>query len=516
MSCAAAAMSARLGTTTMPSPTRPNRRDVLRWGTAAGLSAALPRAASADATGRTLRATTRVIEVNGRPATALGLLDEAGRPGLSLERADGFHVRLTNESGEATIVHWHGLTPPFSMDGNMLSQAPLAPGGVQDFAFDLDRTGTHWMHSHLGLQVGRLMAAPLIVREGPPEMQEVVVILQDFSFAPSEEIMARLRGPGATRIGSGMAAHEMGMMRMQGDMAAMNHGGMAMAGMDAKTGMDHGAVPMDGAAPMDLNDVDFDAFLANDRTLDDPELVRVDAGAPVLLRIVNAATSSNFWIDLGAAGGVLRAVDGMAVAPIRGRRFELAMAQRIDVEVTVPADAVLPILAQREGGLERAGVVLAAPGASVPRVATLAERAAPPVLTALERRLGAADPLPDRPVDRRIACDLTGDMTSYVWGIDGRPFEDRSPLDVAAGERVEITMRNRTMMSHPMHLHGHHFEVVGLGRARLRGARRDTVLVPAMDSVTIAFEADNPGDWPLHCHNLYHREAGMMTTVRYG
>jgi FtsP/CotA-like multicopper oxidase with cupredoxin domain len=76
-------------------------------------------------------------------------------------------------------------------------------------------------------------------------------------------------------------------------------------------------------------------------------------------------------------------------------------------------------------------------------------------------------------------------------------------------------MTNRTMMSHPMHLHGHVFQVVAINGKRLSGALRDTVLVPAMTSVTIAFDADNPGRWAFHCHNLYHMESGMMTTLQY-
>jgi len=106
-------------------------------------------------------------------------------------------------------------------------------------------------------------------------------------------------------------------------------------------------------------------------------------------------------------------------------------------------------------------------------------------------------------------------MAPYVWGINGRVFDARQPLDVRAGERGEIDIMNHTMMSHPIHLHGHHFQVVGLGGLRMSGAIRDTVLVPPMERVTVAFDADNPGDWPLHCHNLYHMAAGMMTTLRY-
>ena len=483
---------------------RISRRSLLQCGAAALATSALPRATGA-APKRELTVETRTLDVAGRAARVYGITGPDGRPGLTLDRSQGFDVLLTNKADVPTIVHWHGLTPPFAQDGNTLSQPPIAPGDSMDFAFDLPRAGTHWMHSHVGLQEAQLMAAPLIVRDGPPQMQEVVMILHDFSFAHPEEIFERLVVGEATHVGSGVAASKKGMMRMP--MPGMDGGMMAQGDGDAD-----GDMPME----MDLNDIAFDAYLANDRTLDDPEVVPVERGAPVRLRIVNAAAATNFWIDLGAVTGRLIAVDGMDVAPIVGRRFEIAIAQRLDIVLDVPnAATALPIIAQREGDVGRTGILLATPGGEISRLAQAGDIDTPPVLSHLERRLVAQNPLEPRDAGRAVTVSLTGSMSPYAWTIDGRAFASRAPTDVTMGERVELTMANRTMMSHPMHLHGHHFQVVGLGRARFAGAMRDTVLVPAMDSVTIAFDASNPGEWPLHCHNLYHMYAGMMTTVRY-
>ncbi len=127
----------------------------------------------------------------------------------------------------------------------------------------------------------------------------------------------------------------------------------------------------------------------------------------------------------------------------------------------------------------------------------------------------AAQPLAPRAPDRVHRLDLTGSMRGYIWGLNGRFYPDTPKLAVRLGERVEIVMRNTTMMSHPMHLHGHFFQVVELNGRRFPGAQRDTVLVPPMATVAIAFDADNPGTWLFHCHNLYHMAAGMMTTVDY-
>ena len=302
-------------------------------------------------------------------------------------------------------------------------------------------------------------------------------------------------------------------------MAGMDHS--SMSGNDstaAMPGMDMGGMAM-GAMDnmdMDLNDITFDAYLANDRTLSDPEIVAVDKGDTVLLRIINAAASTNFWVDLGQIEGTVIAVDGMPVQPLRGSQFGLTMAQRIDIEVTIPTDgAVVPVLAQREGDTARTGILLAPTGATITKMSETADTKSAPVLLELEQQLLAAFPLSAKPVTRQIMAMLTGDMQAYVWGIDGRTYDNRQPLEVAVGERVEITMHNMTMMSHPMHLHGHHFQVVGLEGRKISGAMRDTVLVPSMGMVTIQFDADNPGEWPLHCHNLYHMAAGMMTTVKY-
>jgi FtsP/CotA-like multicopper oxidase with cupredoxin domain len=511
------------------SQVRINRRSLL-CGAAGGLAGAalgplgFPAIARATAPLRELAVRSRVIEVQGRAATVFGILDETGRPGLDLYRSEGFHVRLRNDSAEPTIIHWHGLTPPFGLDGNPLSQPPMAAGGSADYAFDLTHPGTHWMHSHFGLQEQRLLAAPLIVRDDAErgiDRQDVVMLLHDFSFTPPEEILARLTSGQMAHVGSGSAAMEMGAGGMDHSamghaMPGMNHGGASQQGI---AGMDHGAAPSTGGhgmGAMDLNDVAFDAFLVNDRDLSDPEVVTVERGGRVRLRIINAAASTNFWIDLGPVTGTLVAVDGRAVQPVIAQRFEIAMAQRLDIEFNLPSEAVaLPVLAQREGDRARTGLVLATAGARVERITGEAPAIAPPVLLDLERKLVAAEPLPDRASGRRLATDLTGSMAPYAWSMDDRGFVERVPLEVRAGERVELTFVNRTMMSHPMHLHGHHFQIVGLGRTRLSGAIRDTVLVPAMESVTIAFDADNPGDWPLHCHNLYHMAAGMMTSLRY-
>lgn len=439
-----------------------------------------------------LRAEGRVIEVGGKAAKVYGLVREGGKQGLALEAGQAFRVRLENALEAPTLIHWHGLTPPFRQDGVPdLPQPLLKPGQSFDYAFPLDTPGTHWMHAHT-LQEQQLLAAPLIVSdpaEAGLDEQEVVVLLHDFSFKAPEELLAGLTGSGGSIAG---------------------HGGGHGAHGSAAGG--HGS----GGAAMDINDIEYDAYLANDRTLDDPEVFRVERGGSVRLRIINGATATAFWIVTGALEGEAIAVDGNPVAPVPGRRFPLGMGQRIDIRLRIPSEeGSWPVLALREGAVQRTGFILATAGGRVDRVPSAGEKASPPLDLAFEEQLRARHALADGPAVRTHPVVLGGTMDGYVWTVNGRTWGDRLPLRVRAGDRVELAMRNDSMMAHPMHLHGHHFQVVEVNGRRFAGAKRDTVWLPPESAVTVAFDASNPGTWAFHCHHLYHMATGMMTVVEY-
>src|SRR5882724_7108377 len=187
-----------------------------------------------DAPPTVLRLERRSIEVNGKAASVFGIRQPNGTFGIRTEVGKRFRVRVENGIDEPSLIHWHGLTPPWQQDGVPgISGPPIPPGGTADYDFPLRFGGTFWMHSHQGLQEQLLMAAPLIIRDqrDRPGQQEIVVMLTDFSFTPPDQIFAELRKPKP--------------------MANMAGGGGATSAP---------------AAP-DLNDVKYDAFLANDRTL---------------------------------------------------------------------------------------------------------------------------------------------------------------------------------------------------------------------------------------------------------
>jgi len=461
-------------------------------------------AIAADATAPSLKlaAVSRSIDVNGRAASVFGLTTPDGKSSLNLIANETVNVDLANTLAEDSMIHWHGLTPKWGHDGVPDLPMPLLKAGEERvYELPTGKPGTHWMHAHT-LQEQNLLAAPLIVR-GKEDLardeQDVVVLLHDFSFTPATELLAKLKS------GSGMG--NMGGMNMQG----MDHSKMPGMKMDGMSTMARNMMGS-GMMGMDINDIEYDAYLANDRTLNDPEVVTVEKGGQVRLRIINGATATAFTIDTGALDSEVIAADGQDVVPFKTGQFPLAMGQRVDLRVSIPKEGgAFPVLALREGGVQRTGVILASKGASVAKIADAGEAAGPVLSLASEMGLGAAIPLLPKEPSRQFTVDLFGNMQDYTWGM-----QSNAPLAVANGDRVLIEMRNMSMMTHPMHLHGHHFQIVAINGQSFNGAVRDTVFVPHMTSVTFAFDATNPGKaWAFHCHHLYHMATGMMATIGY-
>ena len=200
--------------------------------------------------------------------------------------------------------------------------------------------------------------------------------------------------------------------------------------------------------------------------------------------------------------------------PLPGSRFGVAMGQRLDIELEVPREGgAYPVLALREGAKERTGVILATPGAAVAKIADLSEVDHPAFSgdLAQESLLRAVTPLPERAPASQPMLMLGGSMMPYVWTINGQTWRTHVPVTAKSGERVEITFHNMSMMAHPMHLHGHAFQVVSTGGARFAGAVRDTVHVPPIGMVTVALDAGEAARWMLHCHHMPHLSTGMMT-----
>jgi FtsP/CotA-like multicopper oxidase with cupredoxin domain len=426
-----------------------------------------------------------MLEVNGKPVSVYGIRQPDGTDGITTLAGDRFRVHVENQIGKPSLVHWHGLAPPWQQDGVPgVSGPPIQVGGSADYDFPLRYGGTFYMHSHEGLQEQSLMVAPLIIHDARDRtgVQEVVVMLGDFSFAPPEQIFENLKRRNAMP---------------------------KMAGM---TGMAQGGA---GAA-RDLNDVKYDAFLANYRTLADPEVVKVEWRKDAAADHQRLLDDQFSYRTRPIAGRT----DRRRRLPRRAADRPALPDRRCAAARHPPCAAAsargLPIPALVEGERRQTGIVLAAGRADIARVPETTDRPSPALTLDFEHRLRAAAPLRPRKPDRVHTLNLTGEMVGYIWSINNIVWnKDVPPLPIAAGERVELVMINRTGMSHPMHLHGHQFQVVEIDGKRFPGAVRDTILVPPGRRVVVVFDANNPGLWAFHCHLLYHLKAGMFTTLRY-
>lgn len=422
------------------------------------------------------------ITVNGKESTFYALMQPNGEFGLITKQKDNFNVHLKNNLEIPSSIHWHGLILPNDQDGvAFITQYPLYPKESYHYHFPLVQSGTYWMHSHYGLQEQKLLSAPLIILNSEDEKiadKEVVVFLTDFSFTPASIIYENLRCRNYTKE------------RLSPGYNIMKE-------------------------TPDLIDVNYDAFLTNFKTLENPDIVYVEPETKVRLRMINGSSATNFFIELGNIKGKAIAVDGNLIQPIEDSLFELAVAQRIDILVTLPDKGAFPILAIGEGTDKQTGIILATPGSYIPKIEQKASKKTGALTNQQEGKLRALNPLPSKPVDKQLMVELGGEMRTYTWTINGQSWPESTPLIIHEGQRVEVIFQNKTMMSHPMHLHGHVFQVASIDGKPIEGAMRDTVLVMPKSTLSIQFDANNPGVWPLHCHILYHLEAGMFTVVRY-
>ncbi|MEE9451613.1 MAG: multicopper oxidase family protein [Gammaproteobacteria bacterium] len=424
----------------------------------------------------TLRVIHETLNINGVEEQVFNIVGEKPNGermwGFHGEQQDGFDVKLYNDSTEETSIHWHGLELPNDQDGvPYVTQLPIAPGEVVDYTFELIQAGTFWMHSHLGVQEKWLLAAPLIITapdESDSEIgQEVTILFQDYTFAEPQTVLEDIYA----------AAKQTG---------------------------DVEAIPMN-------------AFLANRRTLSEPEIIDIVAGQKIRLRLINGAAETNFFIPLENLARSVIEVDGEKINPDTSvNPLQLAIAQRIDVLIDIPeSGGVFPILAQAENSVEQTGIVLVTEGPVSPDLSPQADGLAGRFDYMQELNWKALTPLPDKVIDREITYILSKNTDDGAWEMNHQAWPKIEPEEIKPGERVKIILDNQSDVAHPMHLHGHSFQVVRIDDQEIKGAMRDTIHVLPRSKVEIIFDADNSGIWMFHCHKLSHMEVGMQTTIHY-
>jgi len=305
------------------------------------------------------------ITVLGRTVKVVGITQGNGEQGYSPEQAKGFHVDVVNQLPIPTSIHWHCLILPNLMDRvPFVTQDPISPGGSRRYDFPLEQSGSYWMHSHYGLQEQQLLSAPMVIRS-PTQSKvadvEFTIMLSDFSFRSPQDILNGLMRKPQAKKGKAQKKDMSDGTAMK--ISQQKRSLIVQQWDDASKRL----VSREVQAALPDIDVKYDALLANQRTIDNPQVFEVNPGQNVLLRMIGAASATNFFIDTGALDATIIATDGEIVQPLKGNFFQLSTAQRLDLLVTVPeTGGVFPILALAEGTSLQAGVLLATPGGKIP------------------------------------------------------------------------------------------------------------------------------------------------------
>ncbi len=436
------------------------------------------------------------LDLGGPTVETWAYGDRAPGPLIRATAGDFLRIRVDNQLPADTTVHWHGVALHNAADGVPgLTQDPIGAGDSYLYEFTAPDPGTFFYHPHVGVQLDRALYAPLII-DDPNEPGdydlEWVVVLDDWvdgTGRTPDDVLAELTG-GSTGGSEGMGGTDMGGTDM---------GGMDMGGMG---GMDMGEPPFG-----DGGDITYPHYLINGRVPDSPDVLRGKPGQRVRLRIINAGSDTIFSVALGGHRLTLTHTDGFAVEPHDTDAFYIGMGERYDAIATL-ADGVFPLVAAPFGKPGRAMALIRTGGGAAPGPTVRPVELDGDVLQATELRPAEATLLPVRSPDAGQMVHLSGQMTPYRWAINGAAYDKNSPIIIDEGDRVRLQFMNMTMMTHPMHVHGHTFALPS-------GLRKDTVLVKPMSSLSVDLQADNPGSWMTHCHNIYHGEAGMMVALNY-
>jgi FtsP/CotA-like multicopper oxidase with cupredoxin domain len=434
------------------------------------------------------------IDLGGTKARTLAYNGQVPGPLIRASVGDDIDVRVDNGLDHPSSVHWHGLALRNDMDGAAPASPDIAPGSNFTYRFSSQYPGTYWAHPHTGLDTDYGLYVPVII-DDPAEPgrydAEWIVMLDDWT--------------------SGVGTSPEAIFKGLRSMGAMEHM-PGMGGMGAMPGTPGvGGVAASELLGGDAGDVSYPYYIINGRIPSAASTFSATPGQRIRIRIINAAADTAFRVALAGHRMTVTHTDGFPVVPTDVDALLLGMGERYDVIVTA-GDGVFPLVAHAEGKNALARALLSTSRGSAPDAAFR-----PPELTG---RIGTVDTfsattevqLPDRS-DLAMQARLTGTMMQYDWMINGRPYDQTVPLSVRQGQHATLTFSNETMMWHPMHLHGHTFQVIRPDGSA--GPRKDTVIVKPMQTVTVGLVADNPGVWMLHCHNGYHMDAGMMTTLNY-
>ena len=480
-------------------------------------------------------------------------------PLVRLREGQTARLQVTNNLDEDSSIHWHGLLLPFQFDGVPGVSFPgIKPGETFTYEFPVRQNGTYWWHSHSGLQEQAGHYGPIIIDSADPDPRydrDYVVLLSEFTPMHPHEIMRKLK---------------VGEHYFQRDMLTATEGDMSgeMRRMWGKMRMN----PRDIS---DVTGSTY-TFLINGHGPQDDLQLAFQPGERVRLRVINGSAMTFFNVRIPGVPMTVIQADGQDVDEVQVDEFQIGVAETYDVIVSPPngshaivAEAMdrsgmgvasltshkghratppplreIPTLTMADmgmmdhsdmdrmegmGGMDHSmrdkslvpDDVEVGPGVDMIAPMPMDRMDFPGLgLDKVGHRvlrytdLKAKRMNPHRLVEREMEIHLTGNMERYMWSFDGKKFTavTDDPIRFGYDERVRVKLVNQTMMAHPIHLHGHFFELVN-GADHMHQPLKHTVIVQPGGTATFDLTANEPGDWAFHCHLLYHMHAGMMQVV---
>ena len=493
----------------------------------------------------------KLVNYTGKTKVATVINGSLPAPVLRFKEGETVTINVTNHLKEWSSIHWHGLLLPYEMDGVPgISFEGIAPGETFTYQFPILQSGTYWYHSHSGFQEQKGMMGAIIIEPREGEIVKAdcdhVVMLSDWTDENPMVLLNKLKSesdfdnyqqPTAVRF-----------------IADMRKSGWKSAVESRKMWNEMRMSPTDFT---DLSAGTY-TYLMNGTNPASNWTGLFNRGDKVRLRFINGSAQTIFDVRIPGLKLTVIGTDGQLVEPVTVDEFRIGVAETYDVLVE-PSDDAYTIFAQNidRSGFAR-GTLAIRDGLSAPVPAldkaqwlsmgdmmgdmsgkTTVKHASTEygfstdmhvdsprtnlddpgvnlrdngrrVLTYADlRSIGDANDEQSEPT-RELELHLTGNMERYIWGFDGLTFQESTPVYIAKGERVRITLVNDTMMTHPMHLHGMWSD--------LRDAngdfqvRKHTIMVQPAQKISFDVTGEE-GRWAWHCHLLYHMESGMFREV---
>ncbi|WP_445291465.1 multicopper oxidase family protein [Bacillus cereus] len=444
-------------------------------------------------------------------------------PEIRVKKGEKVKVTLKNELSAPVSIHWHGYPVQNNMDGIPgVTQDAVEPGKSFTYEFEANVPGTYWYHSHQDSvnQLDRGLYGALIVEDTKEKYDKDYTLMLDEWVTDKEEMNKQLKEMTKGQIGNKSKGNE--NEEKNDDKNGMAHSGMDM-GSDQKdsgnmAGMDHGNMKMEGH-DMSM----YDLFTINGKSGDLVVPLKVNKGDKVRLRLVNAGYLSH---DIHVHGHDIKviATDGQPINDpkvIKDKVISIALGERYDIEFTANKTGKWYVEDHSKNkGAKGMKAVIEYDGSKEMKDKADEKEKLPKVdiMKYGTKKLGSF------PLNQEYTATYNMDLNTQmngnemVYTINGKVFPDIDPIQVKKGDLVKVKLVNRSKMDdHPMHLHGHFFQVLSKDGKPIEGSPivKDTLNLRPGEEYEVAFVADNPGEWMFHCHDLHHASAGMVTEVKY-